>query len=715
MEPLLQGGASGPGRGKPRIPSGHAIIRETLAPLECPLRPSNPRFIVRTTALSPEPPLCRPIPRFVVRSPALASTRGFVQPDLGLAGVIFERWNTTTFGAPITLLDEQGPRQLSGSDLVGLAARYARALADLGVGRGDRVGLALPTGEDFLGAFFGAWALGAAAVPLAPMSARQDPAQEAVRLGRPLHAVGAKVAIVTQPAAELLRGASTLFPGRGVSVPAVAPEELHFPEALHAPAGLIAGAQAGLLPGAPAGSSLQAGMPAGLLDGAPAGSRPGPAMGSRSGSATGSLAGARVGSPHCSAMLIGAQAGSATGSLQDLAVVQFSSGSTGHPKGVCLSFANLLANIEAIGAVMRPQESDAGVSWLPLHHDMGLIGCLLFTQFYGIPVVLMAPEFFIRMPARWLAALSQYRATMTSAPNFAYQLCSSLPDSHVQGLDLSCMRAALVGAEPIRTSALRAFATRFAPHGFSSAAFVPTYGLAEATLAVSMTPPGEGMHTDRIDQAIYEAEHRAVPVSPEDPAGREIVGVGAPMPGLTVAILHPETGEPVAEREVGEICVAGPSVMGGYHSDPEATTGAVRNGRLRTGDLGYMSGGQLFIAGRIKDLIIKGGHKYHPQDLEAVAEEHAAVRVGGSSAFLVPRADDRDERLVLVVEIAPATGRDADVGQEIRRRVFEAAGIRVDEVVMVVPQQLPRTTSGKIRRAEARRRFLAGQLKRLDA
>ncbi|MBM3271141.1 MAG: AMP-binding protein, partial [Candidatus Sericytochromatia bacterium] len=384
-------------------------------------------------------------------------------------------------------------------------------------------------------------------------------------------------------------------------------------------------------------------------------------------------------------------AGPAPVAARDLALIQFSSGSTGDPRGVCLSLFNLEENLEAIGAVMRPRPDDVGVAWLPLHHDMGLIGCLLFTQRCGIPLVLLSPEYFIRGPARWLRTMSDFGATMTSAPNFAYRLCAALPAAQVADLDLSRLRAALVGAEPVQPPVLRAFAARYAPAGFDPACFVPTYGLAEATLAVAMTPPGRGMQLDG-----------------------DLPSVGPAIPGVAIEIRDEATGATLPEGQVGEIVVRAPSVTAGYVGDAAATAAALADGALRTGDLGYLRGGELFVSGRIKDLIIKGGQKYHPQDLEALAERHAAVRAGGVSAFLVPRAADREDRLVLVAEVLPQAAT-PDVAPEIRRHVQEVLGVRVDEVVLVVPQQLPRTTSGKLRRSEARDRFLAGRFVRADA
>lgn len=393
-----------------------------------------------------------------------------------------------------------------------------------------------------------------------------------------------------------------------------------------------------------------------------------------------------------------------------LAILQFSSGSTGHPKGVALGDAQIAANLASIQSVVQATEADRGVSWLPLHHDMGLIGTLLYPLAAGFELYLMAPEHFIMMPWLWLQALTGTRATLTTAPNFAYQLLTKLSPARLEGTDLSSLRVALAGAEPVRPETLEAFAQRFGPMGFRREAFVPTYGLAEATLAVTMTRAGEGPAYDRISSERYRDEHRAVPVAADDPQARLLTSVGEPLPGYKVSI-RDEDGQPVPERQVGEIWVQAPSLMQGYYGMPELSAEVLQDGHLRTGDLGYLADGKLYVSGRLKDLIIKGGCKYHPQDLEGVVETNAEVRAGGTAAFTV---GEGDERLVMVVETKAQEGL-GELSHRIRSQVMEAAGVRLDEVVLVRPQQLPKTTSGKIRRQEARRRYLAGEFEPLHA
>lgn len=396
-------------------------------------------------------------------------------------------------------------------------------------------------------------------------------------------------------------------------------------------------------------------------------------------------------------------------------IIQFSSGSTGHPKGAVLGWTQLLANTRAIRDVLEADCQDVLVSWLPLHHDLGLIGKLIFSQVVGCHLVLMPPQHFIQRPIRWLKALSDYRATISVAPNFAYQLCTRLPDSHLSGLDLSHWRAAMVGAEPIRPATLRAFAERMQPHGFDPGAFVAAYGLAEATLGVAMTRPGAGMQVERLTRAAYEAHRSAALAGDLDAAAQEIVCVGAPMPGVTLAI-RDRHGMDLPEREIGEIWVQSPSVMDRYLGDAAASQEALQGGFLRTGDLGYLSAGHLYVTGRVKDLIIRGGCKYHPQDLEAIAEALPEVRNGGAIAFSYCQEFGAPEHLVMLVEtrLQEDSEREA-LQQALRARIMEDVGLRVDEVILLPARSLPKTTSGKLRRSEARRRHLESRRPLQDA
>jgi acyl-CoA synthetase (AMP-forming)/AMP-acid ligase II len=364
-------------------------------------------------------------------------------------------------------------------------------------------------------------------------------------------------------------------------------------------------------------------------------------------------------------------------SPSDLLLIQFSSGTTVDPKPVALTHANVLANIAAIETIVPGDDAQAGVSWLPLYHDMGLIGCLLLAVHRPGPLTLIPPEVFLARPAIWLRAISRKRATISVAPNFAYGLCvRRVRDSEMEGVDLSSWRFALNGAEPVAPAVLRRFSERFAPNGFDARALMPVYGLSEASLAVAFTPSGRGPRT-------WIA------------GGRELASVGAPLPGIDIDVRG------------GRIFVRGPSVMQGYFGNPAATREALIDGWLDTGDLGFVDGGELFVSGRAKDLVILRGVNHAPQEFEDALDGVDGVRPGCTAAVGVPTAEG--EELVLLVE----TDGDADA-EWIRGRVIERTGIRPSQVHLLAPGTLPRTSSGKLRRSEALRQLLAGELRSPD-
>ncbi|MGE3510676.1 MAG: AMP-binding protein [Vicinamibacterales bacterium] len=389
------------------------------------------------------------------------------------------------------------------------------------------------------------------------------------------------------------------------------------------------------------------------------------------------------------------------------ALLQFTSGSTAAPKGVVLSHRNLLTNVAAIAGPhgLGVTAEDVGVSWLPLYHDMGLIGMLLTAVWAANPAVLLSPVLFLKRPTVWLEAMSRHRATVSFAPNFAYELClRRVKSSQIAALDLSNWRVAGCGAEPIRPDTLEAFAERFAPAGFRASAFVPSYGLAEHSLAVTMSR--QGFRLDHVDANRLGRDSIATAPQNGSPAVR-LVGCGRPFPGHDVRIVS-EDGHPLPERHVGRILARGPSVMGGYFDDPAATAEALRDGWLETGDLGYIADGSLFVCGRIKDLIIRQGRKYHPPDIESAIADLDGLRSFGVVVFAVTRANEPDE-VVAVLEARASAVSDAVVDQ-VRRRVRETAGLELDRVVVAPPGSIPRTTSGKIRRAETRARLESGTL-----
>ncbi|MFI5168331.1 MAG: AMP-binding protein [Thermoanaerobaculales bacterium] len=391
-----------------------------------------------------------------------------------------------------------------------------------------------------------------------------------------------------------------------------------------------------------------------------------------------------------------------------LALVQFSSGATTDPKPVALTHRQLLAQLAAIGAVLPPEGRDRqlGVSWLPLYHDMGLVGCLLLAVYVPGPLVLIAPEHFLARPALWLRAIARHRATVSLAPAFGYAFTAKrVRDEEIAGLDLSCWRLAGCGAEPVLPAVLAAFAARFGPLGFAAGALRPCYGLAEAGLAVTFSASGLPVNTIALDPARLAATGEVASGS------REVVSVGTPVPGFEVEV-RDGNGSPLPERRLGRILVRGPSLMTGYLGQPAATARAFRSGWLDTGDLGFVAAGELYVCGREKDAIIIRGANHAPQEFEEAAARVGGVRAGGVAALgFVPERGEGEQLLVLA-ERARRSHRDGDEGLAvtIRRVVLEDTGIKPHTVRILETGTLPRTSSGKLRRSEALRRFLAGQL-----
>lgn len=404
----------------------------------------------------------------------------------------------------------------------------------------------------------------------------------------------------------------------------------------------------------------------------------------------------------------GAPAPAAAVAPGDLALLQYTSGSTGSQKGVMLTHANLLANLRAIGEGVRLGPDDVAVSWLPLYHDMGLIGLLLGSLYWGIPLVALSPIDFLRRPVRWLRALSEHRGTVSAGPNFAYSLCArKIRDEELEGLDLSPWRVALCGAEPIHPATVEGFTRRFAPRGFRPEAFFPAYGLAENTLAVSFADLGQPPHLEHVDARLLETEGRAVP-RPPGPAARTLVSVGRPLETIEVGIVD-EAGAALPEGTRGEVVMRGPSVMAGYYGNPEATEEILAGGWLHTGDLGFFVDGRLYICGRMKDMVIKAGRNYFAEDLEAAAAAVPGVRPGGLAVFAVENPARGTEEVVLVAEVredAPRKG----LAETLRGRVSEATGCRPDRIVLVAPHTLAKTSSGKIQRFKVRQWYLDGSL-----
>jgi acyl transferase domain-containing protein/acyl-CoA synthetase (AMP-forming)/AMP-acid ligase II/acyl carrier protein len=403
--------------------------------------------------------------------------------------------------------------------------------------------------------------------------------------------------------------------------------------------------------------------------------------------------------------------------LETLAFLQYTSGSTSAPRGVMVTHGNLLHNLSCLRQVFGFSRESVGVTWLPHYHDMGLIGGLLQPLYAGGEMIVMSPSSFLQRPLRWLAALSRYRATTMVAPNFAYELCAQkISAENRAGLDLSMIQVALCGAEPVRPDTLTQFAAAFGPCGFRTEAFRPAYGLAESTLIVSGHSAG-GAPVTRYVQADALQRHRVEPVPSGAAGGRTLIGCGGVAPGLKVVMVDPETRRPCAADGVGEIWISGPSVAKGYWNKPaetEQTFGArLESGDgpfLRTGDLGFLDNGQVFVTGRLKDLIIIRGSNHYPQDLEHTVERsHRALRPASGAAFSIE--SDGAERLVIVQEVNdPDAVPGEDAVAAIRRALTESHDLHPEAVVLIQPRSIPRTSSGKIQRYACRDAFLVGGL-----
>ncbi len=386
----------------------------------------------------------------------------------------------------------------------------------------------------------------------------------------------------------------------------------------------------------------------------------------------------------------------------DTAFIQYTSGTTGRPKGAVVSHRALVANAFAIAHGLRIGPTDVGVSWLPMFHDMGLVGVILTSICHPYPIHVMSPESFVMNPKRWLDLVTRVGATLSPAPNFAYDMCVAKVGT-VTDLRLGSWRVALNGAEPVQARTVARFVERLGPSGFRASAMMPVYGMAEATLAVTFPRLEESFETLPLDRDALEQSGKASRA--ETGQAYEAVSVGRPVAGMGVEIVD-DSGRVVPENTLGHIRISGPSLMDGYFRNDEASAAAMADGKLRSGDLGFVSDGRLFVTGRFKELIIKGGRNLHPADIERVACEVEGLRAGCVAAFgrLNPKTGTDDLVVVAETSRTDAAFRDG-VASAIRGELLAVLGVKPDEVRICGMGGVPRTTSGKIRRAECARVF----------
>ncbi len=555
----------------------------------------------------------------------------------------------------LRILDESlGAPPVSYTALWGWSAKMAYELAGLGLDRGTRVALLLPSGAEFFAAFVGILRTGCVPVPIYPPVRLDQLAPYLKRHARILADAGVR-AIVTdrkiRPAAKLLSERVSTSQ-KVVLVSGLSPISEGFQDVEIGP--------------------------------------------------------------------------------DDLGLIQYTSGSTGDPKGVALRHRNLVANMRANGKGLALGPGDVCVSWLPLYHDMGLIGSWMTALLHGVPIILLSPLQFLSRPERWLWAIHRFRGTVSPAPNFGYELCCRKVQPHaIEGLDLSSWRVAMNGSEPVLKETIDRFCERFGPYGFRRSSMMPVYGMAENCVGLAFPPPGREPRIDSIDREVFAATGTAEPAKAKAKT-LHIPSVGQALDRHEICVVAPEqsdqetkSGEakssvspragtdpiPLPERIQGRILFRGPSMMDGYFQRPDATE-AIRVGKwLDSGDLGYIADGELFITGRIKDLIIKGGRNYHPQDIEQAAWAADGVRKGCVAAFAVPDSN-RGEAIVVVAETRRPAGELDALSRGLSQAVFEAIGTPPDRAIFVAPGTIPKTSSGKLRRRETRRMFLEGHLQK---
>jgi 1-acyl-sn-glycerol-3-phosphate acyltransferase len=394
-----------------------------------------------------------------------------------------------------------------------------------------------------------------------------------------------------------------------------------------------------------------------------------------------------------------------------MALIQYTSGSTGDPKGVVLSHANLLANIRAMGCIMEASSRDVFVSWLPLYHDMGLIGAWLGCLYFAAPLYAMSPLSFLVRPESWLWAMHRFRATYSASPNFGFELClNKIGDQQLEGLDLSSLRMVANGAEPVSPQTLRRFISRLGPYGFAPQSMAPVYGLAENAVGLAFPPLGRSPVIDRVDREALARHGIATPARPDDLKPLEIVACGHPLPDNEIRIVD-EAGHELGERREGRLEFRGPSATSGYFRNERKTAELLHDGWLDSGDRAYMAAGDVYITGRIKDIIIRAGRHIYPQEVEEAVAEIPGIRKGGVAVFGTADRLSGTERVIVLAETREI---DADARAALQARALEVAtniaGAPPDEVVLAPPRTVPKTSSGKIRRSAAKELYERGRI-----
>ena len=397
----------------------------------------------------------------------------------------------------------------------------------------------------------------------------------------------------------------------------------------------------------------------------------------------------------------------------DIAFLQYTSGSTGNPKGVILTHDNLLANIRVMGQVVGIESTDVFVSWLPLYHDMGLIGAWLGSLYFACQLVLMSPLTFLARPVRWLWAIHRHRGTISAGPNFAYELCvSRIAEADLEGLDLSSWRYAFNGAEPVSAHTMTRFSEHFAAYGFRPQAMKPVYGLAEVSLGLAFPPTNSLPHVDHINRESLMRDGRAEPVEADDPAALHVVAGGQPLPGYQIRLVD-GMGYEVGERQEGRLEFRGPSTTQGYYRNPEATRSLFNGDWLDSGDRAYIAEGMVYLTGRAKDMIIRAGRNIYPQEVEEALNGVPGLRRGCSAVFGSTDPATGTERLIVLSETRETAPAKLDeLRSQINGIVIDMLGTPADDVVLAPPGSVLKTSSGKLRRGASRERYERGLLGR---